>query len=263
MQQDNTLAPSRGRKWELFHSLWIGWTFTLGFLSWLAFVYIGVRTRHSRWVLWGLFYATPLILFLFFEQGPNSWQTNLTLTTILALGVVSIVHAFLVRKEYMLRLELLHRETSNVSVTSRGRRWELLHSLWIGWTFTLGWLSWLAFLYIGLRAKRVRWILWGLLYFVPLMSYLTAHSITGPNSGPTRTTIPLMVIAGIFSVVHAFLVRNEYLVRLEERMQERVETDTRRRRIEAEYGLGAGESPLSDSPEGLEPAASATTGGAA
>ena len=156
MQQNEKVSTSRGKRWELFHSLWIGWTFTLGFFSWLAFVYIGLRTRHTRWVLWALLYATPLILLLFFRPAPGNWQTNLILSATLALGVASIIHAFLIRKEYLLRLELLQRETSNVSVTSRGKRWEWLHSLWIAWTFVLGLFSWVAFIYIGLRVRRFR-----------------------------------------------------------------------------------------------------------
>src|SRR3712207_3982147 len=131
----NSAPTSKGKRWELIHSLWIGWAFTLGILSWVAFLYIGLRTRHTKWLLWALFYATPLILFIMPVQPPVSWD-NLTLSTTMVLGVVSIIHAFLVRKEYLLRLELLQRATSNVSVTSRGRKWELLHSLWIGWTFT-------------------------------------------------------------------------------------------------------------------------------
>jgi hypothetical protein len=44
------------------HSLWIGWTFTLGFFNWLAFVYIGIRARHAAWTLAGFAYLMPLIL---------------------------------------------------------------------------------------------------------------------------------------------------------------------------------------------------------
>jgi hypothetical protein len=162
MQGSGSITLSRGRGWRLLHSLWIGWTFTLGFFSWLAFAYIGIRTGHHRWLLWAAVYAAPLTLFgVFSEVWSESW-TNAALSATLLLGVVSIVHAFLVRKEYLLRLDLAGRETSSVSVTSRGRRWELLHSLWLGWTLLFGFTSWAAFLYIGIRAGRARWILWGL-----------------------------------------------------------------------------------------------------
>src|SRR5215211_3083571 len=211
------LSRSKDKRWELLHSLWIAWTFTLGFFSWVAFAYIGLRAKHTRWILWALFYATPLILFAITVQVTNRW-TNLTLSATVVLGVVSVIHAFLVRKEYLLRLELLQRETSNVSVTSRGKRWELLHSLWIGWTFTFGFLSWVAFVYIGLRVRRIKWILWGLLYFAIFMVYVITEEITGPGSGAAQTTVGLMIIAGFFSIVHAFLLRNDYLVSLENRM---------------------------------------------
>ena len=49
--------------------------------------------------------------------------------------------------------------------TSMGTMWEWLHSLWIAWTLPLGFTSWIAFFYIGWRARRAKWLLWGLLYF--------------------------------------------------------------------------------------------------
>ncbi len=58
-------APGEGKTRFRFwwrHSLWIGWTFTLGFFNWLAFVYIGVRARHAAWTLAGFAYLIPLIL---------------------------------------------------------------------------------------------------------------------------------------------------------------------------------------------------------
>jgi hypothetical protein len=240
-------STSKGNRWELLHSLWIGWTFTLGFFSWVAFVYIGLRTRHTRWILWALFYATPLILFAIPAQRSAGW-TNLTLSATMVLGLVSIVHAFLVRKEYLLRLELLQRETSHVSVTSRGRRWELLHSLWIVWTFTLGIFSWVAFAYVGLRVRRIRWILWGLLYLTPIMAFVIASEIAGSESGLAQTMIGVTIVAGFFSIVHAFLLRNDYLVRLENRMHQAAEeVISARRHLEAEYRSRAGESPASES----------------
>ena len=36
----------------------------------------------------------------------------------------------------------------SMSVTAKGKRWETLHSLWIGWTFTFGLFNWIAFIYI-------------------------------------------------------------------------------------------------------------------
>ncbi len=140
--------------------------------------------------------------------------------------------------------------TSNVSVTSRGRRWELLHSLWIAWTFTLGIFSWVAFIYIGLRVRRITWILWGLLYLTPLMGYIIASETAGLGSGLAQTLIGVTIVAGFFSIVHAFLVRNDYLVRLENRMHQAAEEEiSARRHLQGEYRSQARESPASENAE--------------
>jgi hypothetical protein len=141
VQRSAGISTSRGKKWEWRHSLWLLWTFTLGFFGWLAFAYIGIRGRHSRWILWAVFYATPLIFFATFAVNVSQVWVNATLSFNALLSVVSIVHAFLVRKEYLLRLDLIKRESSYVSITSKGRGWEWLHSLWMLWTFTLGLLA--------------------------------------------------------------------------------------------------------------------------
>jgi len=45
----------KGKKREILHSLWIGWTFTLGFFNWIAFLSIGWRARQGKWIFWALF----------------------------------------------------------------------------------------------------------------------------------------------------------------------------------------------------------------
>ncbi len=73
----------------------------MGFFSWLAFAYIGIRARHPRWTLWRLFYAAPLVVFAVVTSNmPQSWS-NVTVYATMLLCPVAIVHAFLVRKEYL------------------------------------------------------------------------------------------------------------------------------------------------------------------
>jgi len=179
------------------------------------------------------------MLYAIISANISQRWANVTLYATLILGVVSVVHALLVRKEYLLRLDLIQRETSHISVTSMGRKWEWLHSLWIVWTLPLGFTSWIAFIYIAWRARRVRWLLWGLLYFVAF----AAMAATNSGSQPTDVTIGLMIVAGMVSVVHAFAVRSDYLVRLENRMREVADADERARRLEAEYQTQTGASP--------------------
>jgi hypothetical protein len=199
--------------------LWILWTFTLGFFGWLAFAYIGIRGRQPRWLLWAVFYATPIIIFVVLGVIVSQSWINAILSFNALLGVVSIVHAFRLRKEYLLRLDLIKRETGNVSVTSQGRRWEWLHSLWMLWTLPLGLFSWVAFFYIAYRAERARWFVWGAVYFAVFLAFAVFSS----ESTGGQIAISVMMVMGIISVVHAFAIRDDYLVRLERLMHEATE----------------------------------------
>jgi len=103
---------ARGRKWEIMHSLWIGWTLTIGFLNWIAFFYIGIRARQRKWIFWGIFYLTPVVLALA-NPNLNNWLGDWTFNLQLVVGIMAPLHAFLVRKEYLLRLEAMPRMRSS------------------------------------------------------------------------------------------------------------------------------------------------------
>src|SRR5918995_895480 len=102
----------------------------------------------------------------------------------------------------------------SMSVTTKGRDWEILHSLWIGWTFTFGLFNWIAFLYIGIRAKHWKWILWGVLYLVPIavVILLLAADASAALGVPA---VLLTFGVGVASIFHAFWLRGDYLRRLE------------------------------------------------
>ncbi len=109
---------AKGTRWEILHSLWIGWTFTLGFFNWIAFFYIGVRARQRKWVFWGVVYLTPFVLVML-NPNLDNWLGDLAIFLTLLLGVIGIIHAFRIRKEYLLRLEALPRITSDREATLR------------------------------------------------------------------------------------------------------------------------------------------------
>lgn len=112
---------AKGKRWEILHSLWIGWTFTLGFFNWIAFLYIGLRARRRRWLLWGLFYALPFTLAML-SPDLNSSLGDLIVFLTLAMGVVGILHAFAIRREYLVRLEALQRKADEAEVVLREQR---------------------------------------------------------------------------------------------------------------------------------------------
>lgn len=102
---------SKGKRWEWLHSLWIGWTFTLGFFDWVAFFYIALRAKRKRRAAWGLLYLVPFVLAMIFAGGPAfaGWIGGVTVTLTLVLGAIGIFHVFWIRKEYLLRLDALQR----------------------------------------------------------------------------------------------------------------------------------------------------------
>jgi len=89
-------ATARFRFWWR-HSLWIGWTFTLGFFNWLAFVYVGVRARHAAWTVAGFAYLIPLILTIA-SVGTPFFRGFVALQ--LFVSAASVAHALSIRPYY-------------------------------------------------------------------------------------------------------------------------------------------------------------------
>jgi hypothetical protein len=104
----NMSLTKKGSAWELAQSWYILLAFT-GFFSWASFLYIGIRTKQRKWWGMGIVYFLPFAAFFFYavEYETNSWQVNTFLPIWLVSIVVTIIHAFLVRKEYLLRLAAL------------------------------------------------------------------------------------------------------------------------------------------------------------
>lgn len=132
-----------------------------------------------------------------------------------------------------------------MAVTSRGRNWELAHSIWICWVLlTCGFFNWVAFLYIGVRASQKKWIVWGGIYSVPfLLSIVSAAVSDGQGIQPEwlgTLEVLLAMILWLVSVFHAFKVRREYLIRLDSSQRSVAERNADLySRVRAEYGTDA------------------------
>jgi hypothetical protein len=90
-------APRARFRWWWRHSLWIGWTFTAGFLNWVSFLYIGVRSRHTPWTLLGFVYLMPLV-FTILAIGTPLLQAAIVVQ--LLASAASVVNALYVRPYY-------------------------------------------------------------------------------------------------------------------------------------------------------------------
>jgi hypothetical protein len=97
----DAVSPSeqRSRRWRLLHSLWMLWLLTLGFFSFIGVLYAGLRVRQRRWIVAGVLYAIAPVIFFASPQG--STVQNVAGFACLAVGVISAVHAFRLRREYL------------------------------------------------------------------------------------------------------------------------------------------------------------------
>ena len=97
------------KSWRLINSWWIILPFTI-FFYWSAFYYIAATAKNRKWFYYGLIYTIPFILLI--SRGHTNFTNpidNFIMGIVLLFWFVSIGHAFLLRKEYLIRLETLKR----------------------------------------------------------------------------------------------------------------------------------------------------------
>ncbi|ASB86771.1 hypothetical protein OZL92_06715 [Bacillus sonorensis] len=98
---------NEGAKWEIAHSFWILFTWVpFAFLSWFAFIYIGARTKQIKWLLAGVVYAAAV---LFTAFTARTLFFDLAMKMLLVVWIISIIHAFKIRPEFLVRLEAVYQ----------------------------------------------------------------------------------------------------------------------------------------------------------
>lgn len=96
--------------------------------------------------------------------------------------------------------------------TPTDRRSGWLRSWWLVFALNPFWTQWISFVYIGLRAKRPQWIAWGAVYGAIALGSVILVDQPGILDGIGVTgTFAVWLVA----LVHALVVRNEYLERLD------------------------------------------------
>lgn len=112
-------------------------------------------------------------------------------------------------------------------ITKRGRRWELKNSWYILLAFLYP-VSFLSFFIIGFRTYCRKWKLAGVLYMVLLLC---------PLPSANRLTVSISLFAYFAGIIHAFVCRREYLIRLDiyQCKKEEIENQALYESIEKEY----------------------------
>lgn len=98
---------TRGSGWEWFQSWYILLTLPFGATHYLAFFYAGLRVRNWLWVAMGAVYVG---VFVYFIQEADKVATGEPMPGyVMALWffpwIISIVHAFIIRKKFVLTLD--------------------------------------------------------------------------------------------------------------------------------------------------------------
>lgn len=116
------MRQEKEKKWGWRNSLWILWTFTLGMFNYVAFYYIGIRTKQVKWILAGVVYSIVFIVVMILIEYPA--YEDVTSILLVSSWLASMVHAFMVRKEYLVRMEVLsaNREKDDLALRRRIER---------------------------------------------------------------------------------------------------------------------------------------------
>ena len=102
-----------------------------------------------------------------------------------------------------------------MNITNRGKKWELLNSLWILWSFTLI-LGCVGFFWIGGRVGKRKWIVSGLIYLIVNLGLIYAAEWLKSMNAIYYNIAGIIVYIGWFSaIVHSLMSRKEYLLRRE------------------------------------------------
>ncbi|MCR9142191.1 MAG: hypothetical protein NXI24_08060 [bacterium] len=111
---------SKGAAWEWLQSWYIVLTLPYIFLGWAAFFYAGLRAGKMKWHAAGVFYLAGLVaLFVLTDRYPDGAERpewfDMVMFGSLVLWIASIIHAFMIRKEFLVRLEArgLHGERAD------------------------------------------------------------------------------------------------------------------------------------------------------
>jgi len=101
-----------------------------------------------------------------------------------------------------------------MTVIVRDKKWDWKNSLWMLWAITL-FCGFISFLWIGPRAKQMKWTLFGFLYLVVGFGSFVVSTDEGLQQVLSGTIIELLtwvwLITAIICLIHALSIRKDYL----------------------------------------------------
>ncbi|MBU5468595.1 helix-hairpin-helix domain-containing protein [Virgibacillus sp. MSJ-26] len=107
------------------------------------------------------------------------------------------------------------------SITPLGRKWEMANSIWMIWLFVpFGFTFFISFLHIGVRARQLKWLIAGFIYFGIVMNVFIIADTKLSDTLYEDISYGLLFFSWSIGIAHAFLVRRKYLVIRAERIRQ-------------------------------------------
>lgn len=166
----------------------------------LAMLYAGLRAKEKKWLKFGILYTLPIVAiytWVLLDLWEYAAPSHLMMLSWFSAYVASLIHTLLIHPAYLGRV--------GTPSSLRATPWVLPSLVGFGGP---------ALIYAGLRARRRRWLGFGLFYSLPT----AIGSIWGPISSPDAFVSLLVAwlwfAAGFASLIHAMLVRSDYDVEI-------------------------------------------------
>ncbi|GIO22147.1 helix-hairpin-helix domain-containing protein [Oceanobacillus sp. J11TS1] len=98
------------------------------------------------------------------------------------------------------------------AITPMGKKWEYLHSFWMLWLlFPFGFSSFISFFYIGVRVRKLKWIIAGFIYLLLVVQFFIIDEHYPQEHYIFDLSVFLVLIGWIAAWVNAVLSRRTYL----------------------------------------------------
>ncbi|MEW4370209.1 ComEA family DNA-binding protein [Paenibacillus kandeliae] len=102
---------NRSLKWEILQSWWMIFVFVpFGFVSFIAFLYAGLKVRKFKWVIYAVFYFFVCLFFPFNMSGQSDTYINIIMVTDMVMWIVSIIGAARIRPVFLRLLAIREDE---------------------------------------------------------------------------------------------------------------------------------------------------------
>jgi hypothetical protein len=92
------------RGWRLRNSLWLGFPLlSIGFLTWVGFLYVGFRAQRLSWWLSGFGYLGAMVTLLVISDAPDtSWWATLFTVMFFGIWFGGSLHALIINRRWLI-----------------------------------------------------------------------------------------------------------------------------------------------------------------